>query len=54
LFAAAAGVGHFGSAVVIHLGFFYGENKTQYLSITGTTARYQGRDGVLQHCKSAV
>jgi hypothetical protein len=50
----AAGVGHFGSAVIIQLGFYDGENKTKYLTITGTTARYQGHDGVLQHCMSAV
>jgi hypothetical protein len=41
-------------AVQSSFSFFYGENKTKYFSITGTTARYQGRDGVLQHCKSAV
>ena len=49
-----AGVGHFDSAVIIQLGFFGGKNKTKYLTITGTTARYQGHDGVLHLCKSAV
>ena len=49
-----AGVGHFGSAVVIQLSLFDGENETKYLTITDTTPRYQGGDGVLQHCKSAV
>jgi len=48
------GVGHFGGLVVIQLGFFDVENKTKYLTVTGTTARYQGLDGVLQHYKSAI
>ena len=46
-----AGVGHFGNAVIIKLGYFWWKkNKTKYRTITGTTARYQGHDD----CKSAV
>jgi hypothetical protein len=36
------------------VGIFDGEHKTKHVRIIGITARHQGCDGVLQHCKSAI